>query len=770
MNKKRLPYHTVSAFALFAALALVCGQTVYSQTSNVSFPAGFIETWKRDNFNNTLTFTAKTVKSSSSTTTWNLTAINGNAYKMNNGKTDMTLTIRLVSGNIEISGDSGQGENNWNGTWKKQTQAASPAPTQPSAQAQEAAFVAAGRGYEYLNNGDYDKAITEFNVALRNYPNNVEFLNLRGNAYSSKGDYDNAIADYTAVLRQNPEAVSILNNRGLAYAKKDDIDKAVADFKEALRIYPNYPEAINNLVTWNTSTPAPGANLTAKLVWVLRNAQTGGDYTIELTRDESFNAQTLIFEGKTNIILRFIGGESEKTITLNGNGSLFTVASGVNLVLGKGITLYGHKSNNTSLVMVNQGGMLIMNEGSRITGNNAKILGWIRNAEDVVYLGGGVYVGGTFIMNGGTINGNNIISGTGGVGGVYVKQGATFLMNGGTISENTGDYGGGVYVKQGGTFTMNGGVVSGNTVPDQSGGGGVYCGKNATFSMNGGEISGNTSYYGGGVFIEENATFSMNGGAVSSNTASSYSGGSGVYVDKNATFSMSGGKISGNTARENSGGVRVDGNFSMFGGEISGNVASVGGGVYVYNKFTMYGGKISGNKASSDNESGSAKGGGVYISELGTFTMHGGDISDNAASASLCSGGGVYVDGYEYLGTFTMNGGTISKNTANGGGGVSVSGTFTMYGGEIFGNTAYNSGGGVLVNVRNGGFVKRGGTIYGYEEGDDKSNIAKYSSGVVKNNRGHAVFADESRRRESTTGPDDNPDMNKTGLAGGWGY
>jgi len=30
----------------------------------------------------------------------------------------MTLTIRLEHGILEISGDSGSGENNWNGTWR----------------------------------------------------------------------------------------------------------------------------------------------------------------------------------------------------------------------------------------------------------------------------------------------------------------------------------------------------------------------------------------------------------------------------------------------------------------------------------------------------------------------------------------------------------------------------------------------------------------------------------------------------------------------------
>jgi len=69
-----------------------------------------------------------------------------------------------------------------------------------------------------------------------------------------------------------------------------------------------------------------------------------------------------------------------------------------------------------------------------------------------------------------------------------------------------------------------------------------------------------------------------------------------------------------------------------------------------------------------------------------------------------------------------------------------------------------------------GGLTKSGGTIYGYAEGDGKSNVVRDSSGTMQNGKGHAVFMDDARFRESTMGPDDNPDPSKTGLAGGWGY
>ena len=60
-----------------------------------------------------------TVLLGSSNNLWVLQRISGNAYtlKRADAANTMTLTIRLDGGNLVISGDSGSGQNNWNGTW-----------------------------------------------------------------------------------------------------------------------------------------------------------------------------------------------------------------------------------------------------------------------------------------------------------------------------------------------------------------------------------------------------------------------------------------------------------------------------------------------------------------------------------------------------------------------------------------------------------------------------------------------------------------------------
>jgi len=102
-----------------------------------TWPSTFIGTWKRNNFNNTLTFQATSIKASNQSYTWILIRSSGDSYTCYpdiNPSNNFTVTIKLINGNLEISGDSGTGEDNWNGTWRKQTASSqSSAPSQPAA-------------------------------------------------------------------------------------------------------------------------------------------------------------------------------------------------------------------------------------------------------------------------------------------------------------------------------------------------------------------------------------------------------------------------------------------------------------------------------------------------------------------------------------------------------------------------------------------------------------------------------------------------------------
>jgi formylglycine-generating enzyme required for sulfatase activity len=113
-------------------------------------------------------------------------------------------------------------------------------------------------------------------------------------------------------------------------------------------------------------------------------------------------------------------------------------------------------------------------------------------------------------------------------------------MNGGNITKNTRGSGAGVYVT--GTFIMNGGVIGGSAADKNDAtytyGGGVYIAtSNGRFTMNGGEISYNNATDGGGVVINTDAVFTMNGGVIKSNMAST--DGAGIF-NTGAAFNISG--------------------------------------------------------------------------------------------------------------------------------------------------------------------------------------------------------------------------------------
>jgi len=142
-----------------------------------------------------------------------------------------------------------------------------------------------------------------------------------------------------------------------------------------------------------------GNTLAEKLAALQTNATRGGEYDIEVTADENTEPTMLFYIDRNNITITILGNGEERTVSLLSSGSIFTVGSGVTLVLDSNITLKGLLYNTDSLVRVNDGGVLIMNTGSRITDNTV-----VASHYDVEYeytKAGGVSVDelGIFIMN-----------------------------------------------------------------------------------------------------------------------------------------------------------------------------------------------------------------------------------------------------------------------------------------------------------------------------------------------------------------------------------
>jgi len=100
------------------------------------------------------------------------------------------------------------------------------------------------RGVEYSSKGDNDRAIQDYDQAIRLNPKHANTFYNRGVAYRSKGQYDRAIADYDQAIRLNPQDADFFFERGVAYGLKGQYDRAISNYNEAIRLDPQHASAI----------------------------------------------------------------------------------------------------------------------------------------------------------------------------------------------------------------------------------------------------------------------------------------------------------------------------------------------------------------------------------------------------------------------------------------------------------------------------------------------------------------------------------------------
>ena len=71
----------------------------------------------------------------------------------------------------------------------------------------------------------------------------MDAFNNRGNAYFAESQFDRAIEDYNQAIRLNPDYANAFINRGNVYRKGGQYDRAILDFDEAIRLSPQNPLA-----------------------------------------------------------------------------------------------------------------------------------------------------------------------------------------------------------------------------------------------------------------------------------------------------------------------------------------------------------------------------------------------------------------------------------------------------------------------------------------------------------------------------------------------
>ncbi len=429
----------------------------------------------------------------------------------------------------------------------------------------------------------------------------------------------------------------------------------------------------------SVSGDAPGGKTDLKfLAWTAGDAMpdAAGDYS--LSGNVTLRETWTVPQGTTRLSLE---GHS---LALNAdNGSVINVPAGATLELYDAV-----------------GGKGVVTGGKGMYGSG-------------FYLGGGVYVSGSFTQYGGTISGNSATSG----GGVYVDTSGVCRLFGGRIAGNTVSVNGGGMFVRGKLEVAGAAAVTDNkqgaqadnirlaadrtiTVADKLTG---SFGVNAATAPTSGAPTPITSGLKGkgsaSNFSSDDAGFSVslnaNGEAVLSPVAKpaetiNYTDWKTAdkLPDKAGDFKLTCDVLLRETWTAPTGRVRLHLNghtisLSAASGSVlqipsdavlelydlennSGVItrgkgrseagASTGGGVFVRGAFNMFGGRILGNSATS--------GGGVYVDSEGVFRMRGGEITSNTVSTGF--GGGVFVRGtMEVSGTVKVSGNSKKNGSAD---------------------------------------------------------------------------------------------------------
>jgi lipoprotein NlpI len=92
------------------------------------------------------------------------------------------------------------------------------------------------RGTEWAGQGNNDRAIADFDLALELDPKFSPAFYNRALSWSSKGESDRAIADYNTVIKLSPRDANGYLGRAAEWTAKGDYKRSVADYDEALRI------------------------------------------------------------------------------------------------------------------------------------------------------------------------------------------------------------------------------------------------------------------------------------------------------------------------------------------------------------------------------------------------------------------------------------------------------------------------------------------------------------------------------------------------------
>lgn len=99
------------------------------------------------------------------------------------------------------------------------------------------------RGGAWKERGNFPRAFSDYDEAIRGTPRFAAAYHDRGSLRSLVGDFDGAVADYTRAIEIDPGHFWAFTSRGIVRAQREQFQGAMSDFDQAVRIHPRYGEA-----------------------------------------------------------------------------------------------------------------------------------------------------------------------------------------------------------------------------------------------------------------------------------------------------------------------------------------------------------------------------------------------------------------------------------------------------------------------------------------------------------------------------------------------
>src|SRR5262249_43058288 len=114
------------------------------------------------------------------------------------------------------------------------------------------------RGWIYYRRQDYDKALADYEQAIRLVPTETVFYRDRGNVALARKEYDKAMADYSKAIELDPTYPVPWLQRGKTWAAQKEYGKALADYEKAVAVAPKGANAAylyTNLALFRAGCP-----------------------------------------------------------------------------------------------------------------------------------------------------------------------------------------------------------------------------------------------------------------------------------------------------------------------------------------------------------------------------------------------------------------------------------------------------------------------------------------------------------------------------------